>query len=158
MSSNADPHQALLLTVRVLYDAVDAFDAALASEMRLDRTALRAVNAMEGGAVSPGDLGRRLHLASGSVTALLDRLERAGHIERRLSDADRRRRDANLTPGTRRRARERYEALGHALSAAFDGTDAHKLTRAIAALESVAGAFLASARLVAGAADAKAAS
>jgi DNA-binding MarR family transcriptional regulator len=115
--------------------------------MRLDRTALRAVNAMEGGPVSPGELGRRLHLASGSVTALLDRLEGAGHIKRRLSDADRRRRDAYLTPSTRKQAGERYEALARELHTAFAEADNQEIARVTSALDVVATAFVEAARL-----------
>jgi DNA-binding MarR family transcriptional regulator len=141
MSSPVGAHEALLRAVRTLYDAVDAFDVALAGDMGLDRTALRAVNAMEDAAISPGELGRRLHLASGSVTALLDRLERAGHIERHLSASDRRRRDARLTQATHRQAGERYEALAQALRAAFADADDRDLARVTTALEAVATAF-----------------
>lgn len=141
MSSPPHPADALLQAVRVLYDAVDGFDAALAAELGVDRTALRAINAMEGGAVSPGELGRRLHLASGSVTALLDRLERAGHVERTLSGEDRRRRDARLTPGSRARASAHYRRLAETLKAAFSGQDEHGVARAAGAIASVAAAF-----------------
>ncbi|KKJ99402.1 MarR family winged helix-turn-helix transcriptional regulator [Micromonospora sp. HK10] len=40
--------------------------------------------------ITPGRLGERLNLSSGSVTALIDRLERAGHIRRDRDTADRR--------------------------------------------------------------------
>jgi DNA-binding MarR family transcriptional regulator len=40
--------------------------------------------------LTPGGLGEQLDLSSGSVTALLDRLERAGHIRRHRDTADRR--------------------------------------------------------------------
>ena len=43
-----------------------------------------------GDPVTPGRLGEQLNLASGSVTALVDRLERAGHIRRCRDTADRR--------------------------------------------------------------------
>ena len=145
MSSPADPHEALLRAVRALYDAVDAFDAALARHMGLDRAALRAVNAMENGAMSPGELGQRLHLASGSITALLDRLEQAGHIVRHTSATDRRRRDAQLTKATHRQAGERYEALAQALRTAFANEDDQNLGRVTNALQLVTEAFLTSA-------------
>lgn len=146
MSSPDRHNEALLRAVRALYDAVDLFDARLAAKLGVDRTALRAVNAMEDGAISPGELGRRLHLASGSVTALLDRLEQAGHIVRHLSSTDRRRRDAALTPATRRQAGERYEALAAALRAAFAATEEAELARIIDALDAVSTAFVTSAQ------------
>ena len=148
--SRPDRYEALLLAVRKLYGAVDAFDAGLAAKLGVDRTALRAINAMETGAIAPGELGRRLRLASGSVTALLDRLERAGHIERRLSDIDRRRRDADLTEPTREQASEHYEALATALRSLFEDLDHREVERITRALEAVAQAFAVSAPSLAG--------
>ncbi|MEU8185176.1 MarR family transcriptional regulator [Micromonospora sp. NPDC049044] len=43
-----------------------------------------------GAPITPGRLGEQLNLSSGSVTALIDRLERAGHIRRDRDTADRR--------------------------------------------------------------------
>ncbi|SCF02100.1 MarR family winged helix-turn-helix transcriptional regulator [Micromonospora chokoriensis] len=40
--------------------------------------------------ITPGRLGEHLNLSSGSVTALIDRLERAGHIRRDRDTTDRR--------------------------------------------------------------------
>ncbi|MEV1146387.1 MarR family transcriptional regulator [Micromonospora sp. NPDC049799] len=40
--------------------------------------------------MTPGRLGEQLNLSSGSVTALIDRLERGGHIRRDRDTADRR--------------------------------------------------------------------
>ncbi|MGC5334683.1 MarR family winged helix-turn-helix transcriptional regulator [Micromonospora sp. DT62] len=40
--------------------------------------------------ITPGRLGEALNLSSGSVTALIDRLERAGHIRRDRDTTDRR--------------------------------------------------------------------
>ncbi len=40
--------------------------------------------------ITPGRLGGQLNLSSGSVTALIDRLERAGHIRRDRDTSDRR--------------------------------------------------------------------
>ncbi|MGQ5262954.1 MarR family winged helix-turn-helix transcriptional regulator [Micromonospora sp. ZYX-F-536] len=40
--------------------------------------------------ITPGRLGEQLNISSGSVTALIDRLERAGHIRRDRDTADRR--------------------------------------------------------------------
>lgn len=43
-----------------------------------------------GDPITPGRLGEQLNLSSGSVTALVDRLERAGHIRRDRDSVDRR--------------------------------------------------------------------
>jgi DNA-binding MarR family transcriptional regulator len=60
-----------------------------------------------GAPITPGRLGERLNLSSGSVTALVDRLERAGHIRR---DRD---------TGDRRKVFLRYADQGAALASEF---------------------------------------
>ncbi|WP_229400096.1 MarR family winged helix-turn-helix transcriptional regulator [Micromonospora okii] len=45
---------------------------------------------LAGAPITPGRLGEQLGLSSGSVTALVDRLERAGHIRRDRDTGDRR--------------------------------------------------------------------
>ncbi|MFI6781675.1 MarR family winged helix-turn-helix transcriptional regulator [Micromonospora sp. NPDC050276] len=57
-----------------------------------DLQALIAVTDAEllGEPITPGRLGEQLNLSSGSVTALIDRLERAGHIRRDRDTVDRR--------------------------------------------------------------------
>lgn len=41
--------------------------------------------------LTPGELGERLGISSGATTAVVDRLERAGHVRRVRDDTDRRR-------------------------------------------------------------------
>lgn len=60
-----------------------------------------------GDPITPGRLGEHLNLSSGSVTALVDRLERAGHL----------RRDRDATD--RRKVLLRYADPGAALAMAF---------------------------------------
>jgi len=55
---------------------------------RSDHDALEALD--EHGSLTPGELGRLLSLTSGSVTALVDRLEKLGWAERRSHPDDRR--------------------------------------------------------------------
>jgi hypothetical protein len=55
----------ILEAVRELYAATERFDAAAARRLGTDRTALRAMNAMEAGAVTPTALGAELGLTSG---------------------------------------------------------------------------------------------
>ncbi|MER6400337.1 MarR family winged helix-turn-helix transcriptional regulator [Kitasatospora sp. NPDC001603] len=95
---------------------------ALASEMNLlghgfaaasglhatDVQALLAVMRAEPGrgGTTPGRLGEELALSSGAVTAVLDRLERAGHIRRTRDAADRRQVLVHYLPGAGRMAAE----------------------------------------------------
>jgi DNA-binding MarR family transcriptional regulator len=52
----------------------------------------------DGVVATPGWLGERLRLGSASATALVDRLERLGHVRRTRDDADRRRVLLAVTP------------------------------------------------------------
>ncbi|MER7706683.1 MarR family winged helix-turn-helix transcriptional regulator [Kitasatospora sp. NPDC097605] len=56
--------------------------------------------------ITPGRLGEELNLSSGAVTAVLDRLERAGHIRRTRDAADRRLVLVHYLPGAGRMAAE----------------------------------------------------
>ena len=51
------------------------------------------------GQASAGELARATGLTSGAVTALIDRLERAGYVERTDDPTDRRRREVRILPG-----------------------------------------------------------
>ncbi|MEW1908254.1 MarR family winged helix-turn-helix transcriptional regulator [Kitasatospora sp. NPDC085895] len=56
------------------------------------------------GPVTPSRLREELALTSGAVTAVLDRLERAGHIHRSRDAADRRQVQVHYNPGASRMA------------------------------------------------------
>jgi DNA-binding MarR family transcriptional regulator len=64
--------------------------------------------------MTPTQLGRRLSLSSGAVTALVDRMERAGQVERRPNPNDRRSSVVRTLPSGLTAARE------HLLPAAAD--------------------------------------
>jgi DNA-binding MarR family transcriptional regulator len=131
----------ILAAARHLYAATERFDAAAARRLGTDRTALRAMNAMEAGALTPTELGRELGLTSGSVTALIDRLERAGHVGRVADPTDRRRRAVELMPAARAAADPLYGRLGQEIAAAFAGLDEPARDAAREALETLARAF-----------------
>lgn len=130
----------LLDAVRALYGAMDRFDGSTATALGVDRTAVRAINLMEHGAVSPGQLGQALALTSGAVTAVLQRLEQAGHIARVDTD-DGRRRDAQLTPAGRRAARREFERLGRNISARFAERSSSQLAHLAVTLQELAAGF-----------------
>ncbi len=64
-------------------------------------------------AVTAGALSEHLHISTASVTKLLDRLERAGHIVRRPHPTDRRAVTVEITPETHRQVR-RTMGMQHA--------------------------------------------
>lgn len=84
--------------LRALTVALDEAAGAFAARHRLSRTDVRALIALldaerAGTAASPTWLAAELGLTTASVTALLDRLERAGHVRRQARTDDRRRVD-----------------------------------------------------------------
>jgi DNA-binding MarR family transcriptional regulator len=86
----------LALLLRRLTVELDAVGQRFAGLHGLGRTDVRALVAVmdaarRGDAVTAGSLGAAVELSSASVTALVDRLERAGHL-RRVRDAEDRRR------------------------------------------------------------------
>lgn len=69
----------------------DRLLAALARQARVSETDLAALEHLEAaGPLTQRDLGARLALSSGAVTMLVDRLERAGWVNRRPHPSDRR--------------------------------------------------------------------
>ena len=87
---------ALVDALRVYADEAARMDHAFAHAQGLHHTdgaALLAVRRAEraGEPLSPGRLGLELDLSSGATTAVLDRLERRGHLHRHRDRADRRR-------------------------------------------------------------------
>ncbi len=79
-----------LLQVQV--GEVLAFAAAMARRTGLGLSEMAALEHLQHshGGLTPTQLGGRLSLSSGAITALVDRLEKTGHVERRPNPADRR--------------------------------------------------------------------
>ena len=97
MAGEADPREIALL-LRRLNVELDAVGQRFADVHGLNRTDVRALVAImdaarRGQSLTAGGLGDAVDLRSASVTALVDRLERVGHV-RRVRDADDRRRIA----------------------------------------------------------------
>lgn len=131
----------LLEAVRDLYAGIERFDASTAEKLGVDRSALRAINAMERGSINPGTLGELLNLSSGSVTALLDRLEKGGHIERQRSDGDGRRRNASLKPVTREETHLHYSRLGKSINDTFGKLGQDEFQQSMFAIRELARCF-----------------
>jgi DNA-binding MarR family transcriptional regulator len=64
--------------------------AAMARRMGLGVTDLHALEHLSRGELTPKQLGERLFVSPGAITALVDRLEKAGHLERVANLRDRR--------------------------------------------------------------------
>lgn len=80
----------LVAACRRLYRAIDGLDAKAARLAGISRSDLRCLNLLAEAPAKPGKIAIELGLTSGSVTALLDRLEQAGLAERARDPNDRR--------------------------------------------------------------------
>jgi DNA-binding MarR family transcriptional regulator len=84
---------------------------------------------------NPGDLARSSLITSGAMTARLDRLERAGHIERRPDPGDRRGVLVGLTEQGERLAKESLHAVLAADDAFLEPLSARQRDSLAAALK-----------------------
>jgi MarR family transcriptional regulator, 2-MHQ and catechol-resistance regulon repressor len=78
----------------------EALIASVARRHGLSHTALNALAVIEGNAtpMAAGEVGGRMHITSGTMTSVLDTLERNGYIERLTDPGDRRRVLVEVTP------------------------------------------------------------
>ena len=122
----SEDRRELALLLRRLTVELDAVGQRFAELHGLNRTDVRALVAImdaarSGESLTAGRLGAAVDLSSASVTALLDRLEKVGHI-RRTRDADDRRRvvlqmsDTAMTAGA-----SYFGALQRDLAVAMEG-------------------------------------
>lgn len=108
----ADVFAELADEIRAFQTAVDAFDEAAATRLELNRTDLRCVDILgAAGRLSAGQIAERMHMTTGAVTTMLDRLERQGMAQRTRDDHDRRRVHVELTPAAQERIAAIYDEL-----------------------------------------------
>jgi DNA-binding MarR family transcriptional regulator len=111
--------------MRLLQDFVqvsDRYVEATGGRNAMHRTDMNALSVMlrheqAGLPLTPGELGRELNLSSPATTALVDRLERSGHVERLRADTDRRRVLIRSTEKARSDGRRMFGPLGRELGA-----------------------------------------
>ncbi|GAB3467811.1 MarR family winged helix-turn-helix transcriptional regulator [Actinophytocola sediminis] len=127
----------LVRKLRQLTVELDRFIEVLSLTHGMHRTDLTAVALIvdAGQPLSPGELAHALHLSASATTALLDRLESAGHVRRERSTTDRRRIELRVNPEARE-FRRAFAPLGRELSLGwgeFDGADRRVIARFLAA-------------------------
>lgn len=105
---------------------------------RSDLQALHALEQAEGAALSPSEIARALSLSPSATTTLLDRLERAGHVDRAHAVDDRRRVNVTMTASAGEEARAMFLPLAESMMATMDEFDDDEIA--------VIGRFLAAAR------------
>ena len=123
---DAEERQELVLLLRRLTVELDAVGQRFATLHGLGRTDVRALVAImdaarQGQALTAGALGRTVELSSASVTALVDRLERVGHVRRVRDAADRRRVVLEMSEGAMAAGAEFFGGLNRDLLAAMAG-------------------------------------
>jgi len=115
--------------VRLLQSAVEAVDAAAAARLGINQTDLRCLDVLlQRESAAPGELGAALGLTTGSVTAMLDRLDRLGYLTREPDPADRRRSVVRASERTRKAAAEIYMPLAQDAHAGLQKYTAEELT------------------------------
>ncbi len=112
--------------IRRLTVEVDAMGDRFADQHSLGRTDVRAIVAImdaarTGSALTAGALGSAVELSSASVTALVDRLERAGHVHRVRDPEDRRRVVLEISDSAMAAGGAFFGGLQRELVAAMDG-------------------------------------
>jgi DNA-binding MarR family transcriptional regulator len=98
--------------IRASQNVSEAFDEHVAARLGINRTDLRALDILDQrGPLSAGELAEAIHLSSGAVTTLVDRLERAGYARRRRDADDRRRVRIELESKMRNAGEAFYQPL-----------------------------------------------
>jgi DNA-binding MarR family transcriptional regulator len=115
----------LALLLRRLNVELDAVGQRFAERHGLNRTDVRALVAImdaarRGDALTAGRLGEAVDLRSASVTALVDRLEKVGHVRRVRDPEDRRRVSLEISDTAMAAGAEHFGGLQRGLLAAMD--------------------------------------
>ena len=117
--------QEIALLLRRLNVELDAVGQRFAEMHGLNRTDVRALVAImdaarRGEALTAGRLGDAVDLRSASVTALVDRLEKVGHVRRVRDPEDRRRVSLEMSDSAMAAGAEHFGGLARDLSAAME--------------------------------------
>lgn len=110
MSNNREKLiEEVALAIRMHGEAEDEIDEAAGGCFGINRTDLRCLGILDRrGRITAGELANESGLTTGAITALLDRMERAGCIRRVRDESDRRKVLVELTDEARRRSWEIY--------------------------------------------------
>jgi len=125
-------HEIALLLRRLTVE-LDAVGSRFAAVHGLNRTDVRALVAImdaarRGEALTAGQLGEAVDLRSASVTALVDRLEKVGHVRRERDPEDRRRVALQISESAMAAGGEHFGGLARDLVAAMGAYSDDELT------------------------------
>jgi DNA-binding MarR family transcriptional regulator len=104
---------------------VDAVVGGVTRRHGLSHAAFNAIAVIEGegGPMLTGEVAARMHITSGSMTSVLDTLERKGYVVRSADAADRRRVLVDVTPAAQAVLDEALPAIAQAADAVFARLD-----------------------------------
>jgi DNA-binding MarR family transcriptional regulator len=127
--SKRDVIEELVYEFRASQVASDQIDDISAAALGINRTDSRCLDIVDyAGPITAGHLAEQSGLTTGAVTAVLDRLERAGYVRRMRDTADRRRVLVEATDELRRRAMEFYGPISEEATRSMDGYTLEQLT------------------------------
>lgn len=122
--------------VRGAQTATDLMDQAFADFLGINRTDGRVIDIVDQhGQLTAGDLAREIGLTTGAVTAVVDRLEKAGLLHRKTDPGDRRKVVVELTSEAKRLAAEVYGPLARAAAPYIDALSDQDILTVIRFLE-----------------------
>ncbi len=135
--SRTEQEQHLINACRGVHAAMDQFDHLVCTDLGIARNDLRCLNLLEHGPVQPGEVARQLGLSTGSVTALIDRLEKSGFVTRLPDPQDRRRVCVEATEAVYKRLAKLYHACAEQILAEFRLLRVADLKQAVGAIETL---------------------
>ncbi|GAA1742444.1 MarR family winged helix-turn-helix transcriptional regulator [Aeromicrobium alkaliterrae] len=124
-----DPRLEVVRRLQALTTETLHFTDRAAASRGLHRSDLQALQALVGAresgleSLTPGELAQVLTLSPSATTTLIDRLERAGHVERRHDQRDRRRVGLAMTAHAGVEARAMFGPMASAMATALGEFD-----------------------------------
>lgn len=126
---------------RAIHSVLDRIDDAMERSLGINRSDLRCLNLLEHGPLTPTEIGRRLDLTSGSVTALIDRLVERELVSRMPAPKDRRSTAIELRPMAFAHLGARYRLIAESITEEFENLSDRAHGTAIRNLDALIGAF-----------------
>ena len=123
----------------------EAMVASVARRHGLSHAALNALAVIEGNGapMAAGAVGAIMHITSGSMTSLLDTLERNGYVERLMDPSDRRRVLVDVTPEGQKVLNQVLPEVVHTTTAVLGGFSEAELNDLLGILARLRGAIAA---------------
>ncbi len=131
--------------LEVVGGLAEALIATVARRHGLSHAALNALAVIEGNGspMAAGEVGARVHITSGTMTSVLDTLERNGYIQRLSDRNDRRRVLVDVTPEAQAVLNRLLPEVVQATTAVMDGFDDKELFSFLGTLARVRAAIAA---------------